>query len=328
MLGKMVGGEELRDAMKAAKSKRKKSEKAQQKEAVVTVKEAFEKVLTIKLAQIGKRGQERYRNFLNTWKAWAEPNGTLKKDIKDLDKNDVLSFLDYVQTERGLANRTRNGLLSVCVTFLNELLARNYIEKNPGHGIKKLTESGKRNIPYTREQQTILEDYLKRTDYQLFLYTRFIYYGFLRPVEILRLKVKDVDLQQGIILVRTHVSKNKQQLPVTITESLEPFIREMELEKCSPGMYLFGKNLEPGFDSLLRNRVSERHAKAMKACHVYDGEVTMYSWKHTGNCNAYRAGADIKALQFQNRHSSLEMTDIYLRSLGLTQQYKLRNLKW
>ncbi len=61
---------------------------------------------------------------------------------------------------------------------------------------------------------------------------------------------------------------------------------------------------------------------------IEDKDVTMYSWKHTGNCNAYRAGADIKALQQQNRHHSLEMTDVYLRSMGLRQQWKLRDLEW
>ncbi len=323
-IGKMVGGNELRDAMKATKRSKNKEEKEQ----VTTVKMAFEKALEIKVNQVSKRSQERYRNFMNVWSDWADPAGVNKKNIKALTRNHVLEFLDYVQSERKVANKTRNGFLGVCITYLNELVSRNLIEKSPAAGIKKLPEKGMKNIPYTTGQQARLENYLKKSDYQLFLYTRFIYYGFLRPVEILRLKVKDVDLQKGIILVRSHVSKNKQQMPVVITEGLKPFIMAMELHKLSPGMFLFGKDLEPGFDSMLRNRVSERHTKAMKACDVYDGEVTMYSWKHTGNCNAYRAGADIKALQYQNRHSSLEMTDIYLQSLGLTQQYKLRKLMW
>ena len=46
-------------------------------------------------------------------------------------------------------------------------------------------------------------------------------------------------------------------------------------------------------------------------------EYTLYSWKHSGVVSAYNAGVDIKTIQRQCRHSSLEQTDVYLKSLGL-----------
>jgi len=41
------------------------------------------------------------------------------------------------------------------------------------------------------------------------------------------------------------------------------------------------------------------------------------SWKHTGVVNAYKAGVDIKSIQRQCRHTAIDMTDNYLKSLGL-----------
>lgn len=45
---------------------------------------------------------------------------------------------------------------------------------------------------------------------------------------------------------------------------------------------------------------------------------TLYSWKHTGVVNAYHAGIDIKSIQMQCRHHSIQQTDTYLKSLGFT----------
>lgn len=46
-------------------------------------------------------------------------------------------------------------------------------------------------------------------------------------------------------------------------------------------------------------------------------DYTLYFWKHSGVIAAYKAGVDIKTIQSQCRHHSLEQTDIYLKSLGL-----------
>jgi integrase len=205
------------------------------------------------------------------------------------------------------------------------MVERSIIDKNPGKGIRRLQQVEKKNIAFTPKQRDILEKYLKLHDPELFLFTRFIYYTFIRPVELLRIRMSEVDIKQGIILVRSHQAKNKKQMPVTIPRALEEYL-PAELKEYPPNFYLFGKGLAPGPEPLDRKRVTERHTRAMKACGVYDGEVTMYSWKHLGNCNAYRAGADIKALQAQNRHHSLEMTDKYLRSLGLNHVSQLRDL--
>ena len=44
---------------------------------------------------------------------------------------------------------------------------------------------------------------------------------------------------------------------------------------------------------------------------------TLYSWKHTGVCKAFVSGLNIKYLQQILRHSSIAITDIYLKSLSL-----------
>lgn len=56
--------------------------------------------------------------------------------------------------------------------------------------------------------------------------------------------------------------------------------------------------------------------------------VTLYSWKHIGVVRAFQAGLNIKLLQELLRHHSLEMTDIYLKSLGLTINKEVAEKSW
>ena len=62
--------------------------------------------------------------------------------------------------------------------------------------------------------------------------------------------------------------------------------------------------------------MTERFRKLIKELNL-GSDYTLYSWKHSGVVAAYNAGIDIKTIQNQCRHHSLEQTDIYLKSLGL-----------
>lgn len=106
-------------------------------------------------------------------------------------------------------------------------------------------------------------------------------------------------------------------MPVVIPGQLAKLFEDLNVQQLSDHWYLFGKGLVPGEVHWHRNRVSERHRAALEACEIDTKVHDLYGWKHTGVCNAYRAGVDIQAIQVQCRHFSLNETEIYLRSLGL-----------
>ena len=120
-------------------------------------------------------------------------------------------------------------------------------------------------------------------------------------------------------------------MPIVINPQLAQHIEEMEIHKYNPSNFLFGLKKDgfmPGPKQEHRNKYTEVHSKALKDCDLYNGELTLYSWKHTGNCNAYRAGVDIYSLMTQNRHASLDQTENYLRSMGMRISKELKNLEW
>lgn len=298
------------------------------KPEILTTRKAWERAVEIKKMETGKRNNANYNSSSNVFYIWLKESERENKPISELESTDIYAFLDWLKEVRGVGNQTRNNYLVYVRACLNALVKRKIIQDNPSEGISDLLTTGTRNIPFTTEEMEKLNNHLKHNQPDLYNFTRFIYYGFMRPIELVRLKVKHIDLKNRIILTRAGMTKNRKQMPVVITSQLLPVIESMKLDQYPGEWYVFSRDLLPGDKQIWRNRVSELHTEVLRELEMYNGELTMYSWKHTGNCNAYRAGVDIKSLQMQNRHHNLEMTEKYLSSLGLRISKELKNLEW
>ncbi|MEL6190813.1 MAG: tyrosine-type recombinase/integrase [Bacteroidota bacterium] len=290
---------------------------------------ALRYAVSIKQEQGSKRTRENQQMMMNrVFECFREMEWE-RIYLSDFSKAHVYTILDWIFQAYSIGNVTRNNYLSYLRAALNILVDRGHIPHNPCNGVKKLPEHAAKNVPFTKDQKQKLGKYLAMFYPDHYVYTRLMYYGFMRPVEILRLRVMDIDLENRVILVYTHMSKSKQQQPVFITQSLHPVLEAyLARHKAKENHYLFSKKFKPGPGHIHRNRFSEWHSKVLKRWGFYDGLLTGYSWKHTGVCDAYRAGVDIRAIQEQCRHHSLEMTERYLRSMGLRIHATLKKAEW
>lgn len=298
------------------------------KDQKISMRKAFNIAVKGKQQTVGERGKQAYTSFRNIFFKYLEDANKINMPVKDFNRREALLFFDWLFEVRKVSNKTRNNYKGLLRALCSEMIEREIITQNPLKGIADLPTSSTKNIPFTPDEQNILEEFLIRSMPELYLFTRFSYFGFMRPIEILRMRIKHIDLKNRIILVRANQSKNKKQMPVVITSQLYDIIKEINISQYPGSWHLFSKKLKPGPTEWVRNRVSELHKEALEKTSLYNHELTLYSWKHTGNCNAYRAGIDIKSLQQQNRHSSLEMTEIYLRSMGLRISAELKNKEW
>lgn len=247
--------------------------------------------------------------------------------LPDIKPKDITAFIDSL-IESKAGNKSINNHAGNLGVLFNMTVERELITKSPWSSFTKLpTESGK-NFPFSEKQKTDLKKKILADDPDLWPFVKSIYHLFVRPIELLRVKIKDVDLRTNQIIIQSEVGKNKKQLPVQIPESFIDEIRAMNLGQYPGDWFLFGKKREGGFSkfqyriqpspsSFSRNTMTKRHAEILKACGITNPDYTMYGWKHTGNVDAYLAGVDIYDLMRQNRHHSIEQTMTYLRSLGL-----------
>ncbi len=236
------------------------------------------------------------------------------QDIKaeNLEKKHIIQFLDFIK-EQGNSNLTRNNYLTWLKAIFNIMKTRGYISENPAQNIKKLKETETRSIAISPEHLKILMQEIKATDTETYIFCLFVFYTFIRPIELRRLQVGQIDLQSQKIVIYGNQSKNKKTEYVMLPEPLKRVLIETKFLERNPKNSLFSDNRELQYS---RNRYSILFSKIV-AKNNLPKEYTLYCLKHTGVVEYYKKGCGIKFIKEQCRHSSLEQTDKYLKSLGL-----------
>lgn len=286
--------------------------------------ESLEEVLHVKKTICRQRTWQTYRNILDHFVKWLKKSKYDKMPARLFTRKLAQEFADSLSSVDGVGNRTRNNKVTVLKAIFSSLLEREIIQVNPWIGIKKLKVNIGRNIAFSTAQQEMLKKAMSANDPELHLFVQFIYYCFIRPKELLMLQIRDFDFENQTIRIPASASKNRQTQIVLFPAPLIRTLAEMDISKYPADWYLFGKQLKPSPESILRNRVSVRHAKFIKEFNL-GSDYSLYSWKHTGVVRAFQAGIHIKDLQAQLRHHSLDMVNIYLKSLGLEPSSSLRD---
>ncbi len=294
--------------------------KPKEESTKVLLLDAIQEQLHTKNSELRKKSGGTYSSAFNKFKEYAISKGLDKVPIKSFTKKDALGFRDYLIKTLENSNLTANNNKNYLCALFFMAKDRGYIQENPFSKVAPLpvTDSDS-NIAFTPEHQTTLENWLRKNDPVLFLFTRFIYYEFIRPKELRQLKGSHIDLQRKTITIRGTIAKNKKTLTIPINKKLLEYIGT-KVEKL-PNKYLFGRLLVwLGDTPCSENYAYNRHLKALKETGLESYGYTLYSWKHTGCCRAIEAGVNPRKLQGLLRHMSLNETDIYLRSLGISLQ--------
>lgn len=262
-----------------------------------------------------RRTWQSYKYALDIFDKWIESTGS-HITTENFQNTHAQSFADWLMNERRIRNKTFNGHINVLKVMFNMCVDREIIDRNPFKKVASLPEETGKNFPFSDKQKKALKEYMLEHDPDLWKFVKCIYHLFIRPLELLRVRIVDIQFSNKQIIVHSEIGKNKKQIGVSIPDS---FIEELKcwgLDKYPESYYVFGKGLKPGPESYSRNSVSERH-KLVRRALGYGPEYNLYSWKSSGNVDAYNAGVPVYDIMRQNRHHSLEQTMKYLRGLGV-----------
>ena len=193
------------------------------------------------------------------------------------------------------------------------MLQRDIIPQNPCQGIKKQRVRQTKSVAFSPEHAKLLAQVCKERDAELYIFCMCVFYTFIRPIELRRLKVGQVDLENQKIYIDGTQSKNKKSEYVVIPDILKNIFLETKFLERDKNEFLFSDYQNLHYS---RNKYSEAFSKICKALGM-PKNYSLYCWKHTGVVAYYNAGAKIKFIQMQCRHSSLDETNRYLKDLGL-----------
>jgi integrase len=202
--------------------------------------------------------------------------------------------------------------------FYNDCLNQQWVKgTNPIEKIKNLpTDYGTKNKPYSNEEVAEMKEYILKNDPYLWTIITFIYYSFMRPVELRRLQVKDIDLKQNVIRIAVEQSKTKRYDIIPIAPALRKVILTMNLENYDKNCFLFSGSKKPSKNPMGENYMT-KHFKKVKEHFGFDNDYTLYGFKHTACVNWYKEEKDIIKIQKMSRHTTVKTTERYLKSMGL-----------
>lgn len=200
-----------------------------------TIEDAVTFSLELKKNTLKDNSFRDYRVRIKSFEKWLFANGFENRTINSVDKKTIVTFLNSVLSTTSAKNRNNTrAILSMFFQSLedNDIIPDNFVKK-----INVLKSNPERNKTYSSKQEVDIFNYLKSNDELMLLFIQFISYNHLRPVEVVRLQIKDVNVKDRRLYVR---AKNKAVKVKIIPEILLSTLPN--LDKFNPESYLFTPN--------------------------------------------------------------------------------------
>ena len=234
-----------------------------------------------------------------------------KKDIKNIDKDDIKSYLKYLNDNK-MNERSIARNISSLKSFYKFLIINKIIKNNPIESIS-LPKLGKK-LPNTLSEEDInklldiklIDNYSYRNKAMLEL----MYATGLRVSELVNLKVYDVNLEEAIVKTMGKGSKERI-IPIGdyALSALKIYINDYRssLFKREVHDYLFLNNhgkpmTRQGFFKIIKKLASEQGIKK---------DFSPHTLRHSFATHLLKHGADLRIIQELLGHSDVSTTQIY-----------------
>lgn len=232
------------------------------------------------------------------------------------DRGYISEFLDHIFIERDNNGQTRNNYLSWIATFCGWCVEKNYLQRRPTDGISYID---KRHLRKSREvipTATVkkIGVWVKKHDPNFMLACYLLYNCFIRPVEMTRLKIGWINVEQGTITIPGEASKNRETMSVTLPKKVLFYAMELGLFKHASSDYIFSTKLRPGTEQI-DPKIFRDHWRKVRNALKLPKQYQFYSLKDTGITEMLDAKMASITVRDQARHSSLAITELYTRHL-------------
>ncbi len=263
-----------------------------------------------------------------------------EKNPAELTENDLQHFLSHLAVEKKVAPSTQNQALNALVFFF-----RYGLNREPENSINAVRAVPKKRLPVVLTRQEI-QQIFQNLPPQIRLMAKIIYGGGLRLQECLRLRIKDIDLQNNIIWVHSGKGDKDRKtiLAHSVKKELEAHLQnvkkiyQQDRKKNLPGVELphalekkYPKaniewqwfwvfpsrslSVDPRTTLVRRHHVhpatlQKAFKAALKKCKI-NKPATIHSLRHSFATHLLENGHDIRTVQELLGHKNLQTTMIY-----------------
>ena len=244
--------------------------------SIQSIEEALKFALNIKKSTLAATSYKGLEGRILRFEKWLNENGFKNRLITTVNKKVVTSYLNEILIATSAKNRnnTRTDISSIFTVLAdNDIIPDNFIHKVP-----VLKSTPEKNKSFTTEEEAKIFNYLDKNNKLLALYVKFISYNFLRPVEVNRVKIGDIDLNDKILKIKTKTGFKVKRIPQLLIDE----IPDLSIYLCDA--YLFGrKDFGQYWEATENNRRNDYsdYFLEVKKKFGFDKNYGLYSFRHT-----------------------------------------------
>ena len=270
-------------------------------------------VLDRYLESVAKMGRKKtvfsYSSRVNVFREFLKLVPT-KVNVCNFNRQLVTDFLDWLYLDRDVSARTYNNYKGWLGTLGEYLVTRKYLDSNPASGLPKKKEDEKKRKPLTPEMLRALYKHLKEHDRYFLLAVMLEYYTFIRPSELVGMKLIYFRLADQKVFVPGRISKNGKDDWVGLNRRIIELMIDLRVFSNPDQFYLFSKDMRPGTEQQHPDIFNKRWRQIRKRLQWGD-EYQFYSLKDSG-IRDLANNAGIVIARDQARHSDVSTTNKYL----------------
>lgn len=276
---------------------------------------AIEYALGIKEKHLKKPSFANFKTTVKQFSKFLIKNQYGYLSIKILPKDAIVKFLDETLEHSSKRNRnnTRDNLFSLFNILENSGYCRNLVK-----GIAKLKTIPQKNKTFTEDEVKLIFNYLKTNDPNLLLFIKFVSYNFLRPIEVCRLKVGDIQGNTLSVFVKQGRVK-KKIIPSILLKEIKPLL---DYQKEFHLFTFWGTpRIWDATEPYKRKTFSDSFLK-IKNHFGFGSEYGIYSFRHSFATKIYnqllKTKSPFEAKSFLMEitgHSSMQSLEKYLRDI-------------
>lgn len=275
----------------------------------VSLAAGVEQFLNEKSKELRKDSMRSYRSYCEAFMQWLRANKYENGYICMFNENYARKYMDSLSADPKIGARTYNNSLKFQRSLFFWFISKHYADINPFQDLKtkRVDEKQRQALPPEVKQQ--IRHYVEKhgmTEWNVVM--QLCYRCFIRPKEIMMLKVQNVDTKEWLITIPADVAKNHHERVVAIPENLRTFFDG--LADVPKAYYIFSTHYKPG-KVLKDTRDVGKTWSEMRDELGFDKCYTFYSLKDTGITEMLDAGVPAKLVKELADHHSLEMTEKY-----------------
>lgn len=250
-----------------------------------TIKTALNYAYDNKIGSWKTSTADDYKTRMNVFLDWCFANALDGMDIRELKDVHIISFMNWLimplPKGRGIGGTSQDNYKRCLSGLFGKLVKDKIIPKNILSDIETKKDDPIKNTPFTGYEVKAIRDYLLIHDVQLYHFIQFVIFTFLRPREIIRLTVDDINLREKYLRVET---KTKRRAIKKMVAPIIAFFENININALPSNANVFtNTGLFEVWNAKEKTKVDHfgHRFEKVKTHFNYGKDYGIYSFRHT-----------------------------------------------